>query len=387
MTDAETTPPEVRVLLVDDEADFRSVLGKRLARRGIRVLEAPGGHEALELLEGDPVEVVVLDVKMPGMSGLEALDRLRGRHPDTEVILLTGHASTQDGVAGIKAGAFDYLTKPIEIEHLLQKIGQAQEKIRRTRAERGEAEFRERMKQQMVVAERLVALGTMATGVAHEINNPLAIVHESAGWLKQILDSPDLQDIPRRADFEKALDRMEKAVQRARRITQQLLQVVKSQITEMPAPAELTEVRLKDLAEECVTLVETEAAHKGLEVLVVSQGPDPRAWTDPYRLAQVLLNLLTNAIQATEAGGRITILLETTLEEARVVIRDTGCGIPQENLTQVFEPFFTTKPVGGGTGMGLYVSWGIVAQLGGLISVESEPGKGTTFTITLPAKK
>jgi two-component system, NtrC family, sensor kinase len=180
---------------------------------------------------------------------------------------------------------------------------------------------------------------------------------------------------------------MEKAVQRARRITQQLLQVVKSQIMEMPAPTELTEVQLKELAEECVTLVETEAAHKGIEILVASQEADPRAWTDPYRLAQVLLNLLTNSIQATESGGRIAVILETTVEEARVVIRDTGCGISQENLTRVFEPFFTTKPVGGGTGMGLYVSWGIVNQLGGLISVESEPGKGTTFTITLPAKK
>jgi signal transduction histidine kinase len=114
--------------------------------------------------------------------------------------------------------------------------------------------------------------------------------------------------------------------------------------------------------------------------------PSPIVWTDPIRLTQILLNLLTNSIQATEAGGRVTISFQAAVEQAQIVVRDTGCGIPEENLTKIFEPFFTTKPVGDGTGMGLFVSWGIMDQLGGLISVESQPGKGSTFTITLPVK-
>jgi two-component system, NtrC family, sensor kinase len=377
----------ITVLLVDDEVEFRSILGKRLARRGLHAREAPGGEEALRLLDQETVDVVVLDVKMPGMDGIETLKRIKRRHPDIEVILLTGHAKPQDGVAGIKSGAFDYLSKPVEFEHLIRKITQAHNKIKRIRAEKEEVAFRERMKQQMVVAERLVALGTMATGVAHEINNPLAIVQESAGWLRQILATTEMQGIPRRADFEKALDRIHKAVHRARKITQQLLQVVKTQITEMPAPTSLTEVSLKELVEECVALVEAEATLKGITISLTSAEPHPRAWTDPYRLLQVLLNLFTNSIQATAAGGRITVTLRASLEEAQIVLQDTGCGIPKENLSRIFEPFFTTKPVGGGTGMGLYVSWGIVNQLGGLISVESQPGSGTTFTITLPVKK
>ena len=378
---------EIAILLVDDEKDFREILSKRLARRRIRVLEAAGAAEALRLLEQTPVEVIVMDVKMPEMDGIEALRCVKERSPATEVILLTGHADTRDGVEGIKSGAFDYLHKPVEIEHLVRKITQAHNKIRRGIAEKQEAEFRERVKQQMVVAERLAALGTMATGVAHEINNPLAIIQESAGWLGQILAAPEMRDIPRRADFEKALDRIHKAVDRARRITQQLLQAVKTQSAERVDPASMTEVDLKGLAEESMALVGSEAAAKKIDISLESVAPHPVAWSDPYALLQVLLNLLTNSIEATDGGGRITITLSASQEEARIAIQDTGSGISPENLTRIFEPFFTTKGVGQGTGMGLYVSWGIVTKLGGMITAASRPGEGTLFTITLPVKK
>jgi signal transduction histidine kinase len=300
--------------------------------------------------------------------------------------MLTGEAKAQDGVSGIKSGAFDYLSKPVQVDHLVRKITQAHNKTKRALAEKEEAEFRERMKQQMVVAERLVALGTMATGVAHEINNPLAIIQDSAGWLQQILVSLEAEEVPRRADFEKALEKIEKAVHRARRITQQLLQVAKSQTFDIPAPSDLTEVSLEDLARECISLVEAEASSKGVDLVLGAIDPSPTVWTDPIRLTQILINLLTNSIQATEAGGRITISFQAALEQAQVVVQDTGCGIPEENLTKIFEPFFTTKPVGDGTGMGLFVSWGIMDQLGGLISVESQPGEGSVFTLTLPVK-
>lgn len=378
---------DIDILLVDDEADFRGVLAKRLGRRGIRVHEAPGGEEALRLLEENPLGVIVMDVKMPGMNGIDALKRIKERHLTAEVILLTGHANTQDGVDGIKSGAFDYLSKPVELEHLIRKITQAHNKIGRFLSAKQEAEFRERVKQQMVVAERLVALGTMATGVAHEINNPLAIIQDAAGWLRQVLAKPEMEAMPRRGDFEKALDRIHTAVQRARVITHQLLQVVKTQGAELPDPTRMREVSLKELVQECVPLVESEAASKGINISLESAEPPPVAWTDPYQLLQVLLNLLTNSIQATDAGGRITIALRASLEEAKVEVKDTGSGIAKENLTRIFEPFFTTKGVGQGTGMGLYVSWGIVAKLGGLITVESQVGQGTTFAITLPVKK
>jgi two-component system, NtrC family, sensor kinase len=377
---------DMNVLLVDDEKHFREILVKRLAQRGIGALQASDGEEALRLLEEKPVDVIVMDVKMPRMNGIETLRHVKEQYPATEVIMLTGHASTQDGVDGIKSGAFDYLTKPIEFEQLLRKIRQAQNKIKRAQAEKKEAEFRERIKQQMAINERLVALGTIAAGVAHEINNPLAIIQESAGWVGQILAKPEMSSIPRKSDFEKALDRIQTSVDRARRISQQLLQVVKTQSTEIPDLVEMTEVNLKKLAEECIALVELEASYKKIKISLESPEPDPIAWTDPYQLAQVLLNLLTNSIQATDAGGPITFTIKAFPDKVEIAVQDTGCGIPKENLTKIFDPFFSTKAAGVGTGMGLYISLSIIAKLGGQMAVESQLGQGTTFTITLPVK-
>ncbi len=378
---------DINILLVDDENDFRQIIAKRLKRRGINVRETDGGEKALQMLEDAPVDVVIMDVKMPGMDGIECLKRIKEKHDLLEVIMLTGHADIHGGVEGIKSGAFDYLSKPIELEHLVRKIKQAFHKIQRILAEKKEAAFKEQIKQQMVVAERLVALGTMASGVAHEINNPLAVIQDSAGWLQQILEKPDMQGIPRRDDFNKGLERINKAVKRAGKITQQLLQAVKTQTTEMADPSTFVEVDLKKLSEEAITLVEPEAALKNIAIHLETREPCLFSWTDPLQLLQVLLNLLSNSIQATEQGGRIIVSLNASMEEAKIIVKDTGCGISKENISRIFEPFFTTKEADQGTGMGLYVSWGIITGLGGLISVESEVNKGTTFTITLPVKK
>lgn len=374
----------VQVLLVDDERQFREILAKRLLQRGITTLEASGGEDALKLLEKNAVDVIVMDVKMPGMNGIETLRLVKDKYPSIEVIMLTGHASTRDGVDGIKSGAFDYLTKPLEFEQLLRKIRQAEHKIRRSEAAKKEAEFREHIKQKMAINERLVALGTIAAGVAHEINNPLAIIKDAAGWVKQILAKPEMVDIPRKADFEKALDRINSSTDRARRITQQLLQVVKTQSSEAVDPANMKEVDIRKLVGECIALVELEASYKKINISLESSGETPIVQTDPYQLAQVLLNLLTNAIQATDAGGRICVAVHASLKQADVTIQDTGCGIPKEQLDKIFEPFFSTKTAGEGTGMGLYISRNIVGKLGGKMTVESQPAKGTAFNISLP---
>ncbi|MBW1772448.1 MAG: response regulator [Deltaproteobacteria bacterium] len=147
---------DIRLLLVDDEDAFRRIIAKRLRKRGISPEEATNGEECLSILKKKPVDVVVLDVKMPGMNGMQVLRRVKERYPKTEVILLTGHASTRDGVEGIKLGAFDYLSKPIELEHLLSKIGQAHEKIQQEGNRLREAGFRAKMEQQMMATDTAV---------------------------------------------------------------------------------------------------------------------------------------------------------------------------------------------------------------------------------------
>jgi len=369
----------LRLLLVDDENSFRQTIAKRLQKRGVVPEQAAGGEEAISLLAQRPIDIVILDIKMPGMDGIETLRRIKENYPrGVEVILLTGHASTQDGVAGIKAGAFDYLSKPIEFDHLLSKIKQAYDKIQWEKEKEREAEFKAKMEQQMISTERLASLGTLAAGVAHEINNPLAIIRESAGWLKMLLKKEELADMPMKENFDMALEKIEKSVERAKKITHQLLSFSRKK------DSIINEVHLKELTDEVVQLVESEAKSKEIEIMKELKKPHAAIWSDSYQLRQILINLVNNAIQATDRGGKVIIGIEGDENEAIVTVEDTGPGIPKENLERIFEPFFTTKPPGEGTGLGLSVSRGIIEKLGGQIEVESHLGQGSIFRVKIP---
>ena len=368
----------IRLILVDDEAPFRDTVAKRLGKRGFAPLQAGSGEECLAALERNPIDVVVLDVKMPGMDGIQVLGKIRERYPKTEVILLTGQASTQDGVEGIKAGAFDYLTKPIEFEHLLTKIMQAYEKIEALEERKREADRKARLEEQMIATERLASLGTLAAGVAHEINNPLAIINESVGWMQLLLKKEEPSGAALKENLQRALDKIEKSVVRAKLITHQLLGFVKK------PEAAVSEVDLPALIDDTLQLVNREAANKDAHLVrKVDSGLKP-VWSNPYQLRQVLINLFTNAIHAVDKNGTITVTVEWSDDAVVLKISDNGKGISKENLKKIFEPFFTTKSPGEGTGLGLFVTRGIIDKLGGNITVQSEVGKGTTFTVTLP---
>jgi two-component system NtrC family sensor kinase len=372
------TQDDIHLLLVDDEEYFRQTLAKRLSKRGMTIEQVATGEACLAVLEKNSPDVILLDVKMPGMDGIETLHQIKKRVPHTEVILLTGHTNALDGVEGIKAGAFDYLSKPVELEHLIGKIKQAHEKVQREEERRKEAEYRAEMAKQMVATERLVALGTLAAGVAHEINNPLAIIRESAGWMRQLLQKKESAEVPHKADFELALGKIEKGIERARKITHHLLGFVRKE------GSAFSEVDLKTLLEEAVGLVNRDARNKEIEIVIPPGRPSCIIWSDPYPLRQVLINLLTNAIHATGAGGKITLSIEEMAEEIMLTVADPGQGIPKENMEKIFEPFFSTKAPREGTGLGLFVSRGIVEKLGGTIRVESKLGQGSRFIIRLP---
>ena len=370
----------IRILIVDDEAGFRETLAKRLEKRGAVVAHAGSGQEALAALAREPVDVVLLDVKMPGMGGLETLAHICRDHADTEVILVTGEVNTHEGVAGIKAGAFDYLTKPIEIEHLVGKIRQAFDKLLRVQEQAKEERFRTRMEQRLIAADRLAALGTLSAGTAHEINNPLAIINDAAGWIRGRATREETLSPTFRRDLDLALEKIETSVKRARRITHQMLSFSRQ------TDASIKEFNLSDLAVEVIELTRKTASECQAELSAACEMQNLQLWSDPYQIRQVLINLVTNGLQAVAPGGCVTLTVTGNDTHVIAVVLDNGPGIPPENIEKIFEPFFTTKPPGEGTGLGLSVSRGIVEKLGGRIEVESKLGTGTTFTVTLPRK-
>ncbi|MGD9310381.1 MAG: ATP-binding protein [Desulfosarcina sp.] len=369
---------QINLLLVDDEADFRNTLAKRLLKRRLRSLQAPDGETCLAILAKQPVDVVVMDVMMPGINGIDALLTIKKHYHQTEVILLTGNANTQDGVEGIKSGAFDYLTKPVEFEHLLGKIVQAYDKIISDREQKLAKEYKARIEQQMIATERLAALGTLAAGVAHEINNPLAIINESAGYLRTVLQKKDLTERSYKASFDKVLEKIETSVKRARRITHQLLADVGKN-----EPV-LAQIDMQALVNETVQLIRRDADSKKIRVNIEAIRNQRALWADPNQIRQVLINLLNNAIQASDEGGEIIVRLQSTDQGASIDVIDSGIGIPKENVDRIFEPFFSTKAPGKGTGLGLFVSRDIIEKCGGRLTVESQLGKGACFTIQIP---
>ncbi len=368
----------IRLLLVDDEVGFRQAIARRLARRGIQPLEAPTGEACLAMLEKEAVDVVVLDVKMPGMSGLDVLKIIRENHPGIQVILLTGNVAVSDGIDGIKAGAFDYLTKPVELDHLTTKIRQAYDKIRMEEETKKEQEYCKLLEKKMIDADRLMSLGTMSTGIAHEINNPLAIINEAAGFMKEVILGSSMSGIPEKEALLLGIEKIEKSVKRARKITHQLLGHVKKQ------ESRVVEVDIGVLLSETLDLIRKEIEDKEISVHWETKPSSALIISDPYPIRQILINLLNNAVHAVKRKGSIWISIREEGAHVLIEIKDDGVGIPKEHLGKIFDPFFTTKSFEEGTGLGLFVVHKLLSTLGGDIRVDSTVGKGSSFVVRLP---
>ena len=233
--------------------------------------------------------------------------------------------------------------------------------------------------EQLMQSQKLASIGELSAGVAHEINNPLAIIAQEAEWMQHILKADAFKDFTEISELNDSLGAIVQQVERSREITHKLLDFARK------VEPVLQGANINGLVEDMARLVEKEATLANITLIRRYQDSLPLLNTDPPRVRQVVLNLLTNAIQAIQRGGTIIITTRQTVgDSVEIIIEDSGMGIPKENLHKVFDPFFTTKPPGKGTGLGLSICHGIVEKLGGRISVKSEVGKGTTFTVSLP---
>lgn len=237
------------------------------------------------------------------------------------------------------------------------------------------------LNEQLIQSQKLAAIGELSSGIAHEINNPLAIIGQEVQWMRHLLKENGGAGSRSQEDLHDSLREIGQQVDRCRDITHKLLDFARKKDPLMQS------TDLNKLVEDMVRLVEKEAVHKGITIVRKYARELPPVVTDPPLLRQVILNLLNNAVYAMERDGSVTVVSRRGQNDSVVLeVSDTGCGIPKEHLANIFDPFFTTKPQGSGTGLGLSICHGIVVRLGGLISVESVVGKGTTFFIDLPFK-
>jgi len=374
------------VLLVDDERDFADLLAERLQARGFQVKTAYDGEDALRLAAELELDVAVLDVNLPGIDGLSLLRELKKLKPQVEALMLTGQNDLATAVAGMKLGASDYLVKPVPIERLAEAILRAQDR----REERLEG-------LRMAETAKMAALGQMAEGVAHEINNPVNTMVHLAGWLEDLVGdlraelqaSSQLPKTDTLGEMRNSARKMREHGQRCKEITAKLLCLCHKDATPARAGTAEASLDLRALLNGLLAQRAERLADSGVR-LQAEISPDlplltlPTAGLPGTDLSTALGNILDNALDAMPGGGVLTVRTSAQNREARIDIEDTGCGILPAHLPRVFEPFFSTKEVGQGTGLGLSVSYGTLKALGGDIDITSQPGQGAKVQVSLP---
>ncbi|WP_353118490.1 response regulator [Nitratidesulfovibrio sp.] len=391
----------MRALLVDDETAFAELLAERLRARGIAVRTAYDAESALALLDaGEEFDVAVLDVCLPGASGIDLLRRMKARLPLVEALMLTGSSDVRSAVEGMRHGAFNYLLKPADIDDLVRELRAAHER-----------KLRQEENARMIEAGKLASIGRLAEGVAHEINNPVNIMTNAAGWIEDLLDEPDLASSPHAAEMRRSVVKIKAQSRRVREITRKLLFFGKG-LDPRPGP-----VRVADLLGEALRLLADRAADLGVAVRLNAPPDTPLLVAPPVELRQVFVHVAENALDAVEYAHppaerrelAVTVRVERPLAQSGgaagepplpedaaspapssasggemcIAFHDTGHGIASEVLPHVFEPFFSTRPVGRGMGLGLSVAVGVITSLGGFIDIDSRPGE-TTVTLRLP---
>jgi two-component system NtrC family sensor kinase len=253
--------------------------------------------------------------------------------------------------------------------------------ISRNLAQRLADAYRERtvMAHQVIETGRLASIGELAAGIAHEINNPVAIMVQEAGWIDDLLGEGEPCSEENLEEITRAVGQIRTQGDRCKEITYKLLSFARK------TDPTVREVELNDVVDEVIGLTSQKTRYANVRIETELNPNLPTIHASPSELQQVLLNLVNNAIDAIERpGGTVTVATKAIGKGVTLEVRDTGKGIPEANLGRIFDPFFTTKPVGQGTGLGLPICYGIVEKMGGTISVESEIEKGTTFTVFLP---
>jgi len=365
----------INILMVDDQPGKLLTYEAILSELGENLLTARSAREALVHLLATDIPIILIDVNMPELDGFELAKLIREhpRYQQTAIIFISAvHLTHLDQLKGYEHGAVDYITAPIIPELLRAKVRVFADLYHKTVALQREMAERQRLEREAQRVQHFTLLGRLAAGVSHEIRNPLAALFLHVDLLEEELQEPTPESA---AQVTQALAEIRTNLARLEDLVQDYLTLVRtSQLERTPqdlgAALHAWAAEWQQLAtNQGVLLWLEELEDLGLVALHASA------------LRRAMLNLVQNALDAMPQGGTLTLTGQRTATHVQLQVRDTGCGIPTEQLTKIFEPLYTTKP--GGSGLGLYIVQEIVAAHGGTLAVESVLGCGTTFTITL----
>jgi signal transduction histidine kinase len=375
---------ERSILLVDDEAGIRKVLTIALSDMGYHVLTAQNGEEALRLFEEKRPAIVLTDIKMPKMDGIELLRCLKQMCADTEVIMITGHGDLDLAIKSVKYDATDFVTKPINDEVLEIALNRAQERIAMRRKLAEYTQNLEKLVQEkskkLIDAERLAAVGQTVAGLSHAIKNITGGLKGGAFVLEKGIELGDQKYLMQGWEMIKG------NVDKITHLSLDLLNYAKA------ADLNLQACDPRQPAQEVMDLLRPRAQALGIELVSDFSQNLNECYFDPDLICRCLLNLVSNAIDACKADSQGTADKMVTILASRPQgwgveyrVRDNGCGMSSETKQKIFKGFFSTKG-SEGTGIGLMISKKIIDEHDGRIEVESRAGAGSEFLIKLPQK-
>jgi len=353
------------ILIVDDEDVIRELCAKAL--RGYRILQAADGAEALRVLEQETVDVVLTDVMMPQMNGLDLLKTVKEREPNQVVVVMTGYADKEIILRALKADADDFISKPINLLHLKTTIDKALEK--------------KALKEELVHLKRMDRLKSDFLGlISHKLKTPTTAISLFIQNLEQGIGDPT------DPAFQKTLSLIIEESQYLNYLIQDLLYY--SEVILQEGPPRLAPVNPGELAAAVLKELQRSFQNKGLQLESALSDALPGMSLDRQRIAFALRALLENAIKFTPPGGTISLAAQVREDSIRLVVHDTGPGIAREELPKVFEKFYQVDPARTGQvrgfGLGLYYARLFAQNHGGNILLECPPGGGTIATLILP---
>jgi signal transduction histidine kinase len=375
---------EERILVVDDEKAIRDFLYQALTRLGGFIVElAENGEEALKKIEKEDFDLVLTDMKMPTMDGLQLISEIAKFKPETLMVLLTGHGTIESALEAMKQGASDYLSKPINLDEMLMRLRKVLEERQRFVSLRHYAAELERANQELKKIDEMKS--EFVSVASHELRTPLAAIKNA---VQLMLQGKTGEINENQAKF---LSMAERNINRLTSILNSLLDL--SRIESGKIGLKFEEMDLRGSIEFILSSLKPQTDGKSIELKMEIPEKLPSVYGDREKVEQILTNLIGNSIKFTPEGGEISVSAKPFDEENMVAIsvRDSGIGIPEDQLEKIFEKFHqvedSLRRSTTGTGLGLAITKGLVEAHHGKIWVESEVGKGSTFTFTLPMSK
>ncbi len=384
-TDSNALVQRASVVVIDDNENIRESL-KFILEDDFNLYFFDNGADAVRFIHEALPDVVITDISMPGMNGIEVLRKIKEIDESIQVVMLTGYASVESARASMRYGAYDYLVKPYDIDKLIDVIKSGVKYRRQILEDKMNIDkikkLNEEMEREMIKSRKLAYSGQLSAGIIHEVSNPLSAIEGYLHIIEHKISDKDKLEGEELAFLKKYISITHNQLKRS-------IRIIRNHLDFLKVSGEETLVDLNECVEEIVTLLKYQKITLNIEIKC-DYGEIPKIRANPDHFQQIFMNMLYNAIHAIENKGVIIVRTEVVKGEngkrfISVSFIDNGKGIPADKIEHIFEPFYTTKSKGKGTGLGMAISYEIIKKYGGDIIVKSTVGKGTKISILIPA--